>query len=142
MKKMRNRGFTLIEIILVVVIMSLIAAIVVPRFFGKVERSKSRIAKTQIIMLENAVKLFKLDTGRFPSTAEGLQALMTNPGDTPRWDGPYLEKGLPRDPWGRLFLYRHPGEHYVFEIFSLGADGEPGGEGENRDILNYTTEAE
>lgn len=133
----RNRGFTLIEIIIVVIIMSLIAALVVPRLFKKVEKSKQQIAKTQIIMIENAVKMFKLDTGRYPVSAEGLQALLTKPDKTNNWDGPYLEKGLPKDPWGRGYLYTYPGKSYVFEIVSLGADGKQGGEGEDKDINNW-----
>lgn len=135
--KKKRAGFTLIEIILVVVIMSLIAAIVVPRFFSKVERSKRQITRTQILMLENAVKLFKLDTGRFPTSEEGLAVLQKNPGGIVHWDGPYMEKALPKDPWGRPFLYTCPGTHWDFEIKSLGADGRPGGEGENQDVSNY-----
>lgn len=140
--KRKTAGFTLIEIILVVVIMSLIAAIVVPRFFHKVEGSKRQIARTQIAMLENAIKLFKMDTGRFPTNEEGLAVLLKNPGNIFNWDGPYLEKSLPRDPWGRSFNYIFPGEHFDFEISSLGADGQPGGEGENQDIFNYSVGAE
>lgn len=136
--KRKTAGFTLIEIILVVVIMSLIAAIVVPRFFNKVERSKRQIARTQIVMLENGIKLFKLDTGRFPTSEEGLAVLQKNPGNIVHWDGPYMEKTLPRDPWGRAFLYVCPGSHWDFEIISLGADGKPGGEGENQDVVNYS----
>jgi len=142
MKKRNRRGFTLIEIIIVVIIMSLIATLIVPRLFKKVESSKQRIAKTQIILIENAVKMFKLDTGRYPSTAEGLKALMDKPAGINQWDGPYLEKGIPKDPWGRDYLYVYPGKNYVFEITSLGADGQEGGEDENKDIFNWTTTAD
>lgn len=134
----KKRGFTLIEIIIVVIILSLLAALIVPRLFQKVEKSKRQITKTQIIMLENAVKMYKLDTGRFPSSEEGLKALLTNPGAN-NWDGPYLEKGLPKDPWGREFSYICPGKNYAFEISSPGADGNEGGEGENKDITNWET---
>lgn len=142
-QKPRNRqkrhGFTLIEIIIVVIIMSLLAALVVPRLFKKVEKSKLQIAKTQIVLLENSVKMFKLDTGRYPTSREGLNALLEDPGKAPNWDGPYLEKGLPKDPWGRLYLYVYPGQNYTFEISSLGADGKEGGEGENKDVNNWQT---
>ena len=140
--KKKDKGFTLIEIIIVVIIMSLIATLIVPRLFKKVEKSKKQITKTQIVMVENAVKMFKLDTGRYPSSAEGLEALMKKPDNINNWDGPYLEKGLPKDPWGREYLYAYPGKNYLFEITSLGADGQPGGEGENADIFNYTVGTE
>lgn len=132
----KEKGFTLIEIIIVVIILSLIAALVVPRMFKKVEKSKQKIAKTQIIMIENAVKMFKLDTGRYPDTKEGLQVLLEGPGIN-NWDGPYLEKGLPKDPWGRMYIYTYPGKNYTFEIVSLGADGKEGGEGEDKDVNNW-----
>ncbi|MCP5053593.1 MAG: type II secretion system major pseudopilin GspG [bacterium] len=130
-------GFTLIEIIIVVIIMSLIAALVVPRLFNKVEKSKAQITKTQIIMIENAVKMFKLDTGRYPTTKEGLGGLLQKPGSANNWDGPYLEKRIPKDPWGRDYTYTYPGQNYTFEIVSLGADGKAGGEDENKDINNW-----
>jgi general secretion pathway protein G len=136
-RRRNSRGFTLIEIIIVVIIMSLIAALVVPRLFKKVEKSKMQITKTQIIMIENAVKMFKLDTGRYPSTDEGLQALLVKPDAANNWDGPYLEKSVPKDPWGRDYLYTYPGKNYTFEIVSFGADGKEGGEGENQDINNW-----
>lgn len=135
-----KKGFTLIEIIIVVIIMSLIAALIVPRLFKKVEKSKQQITKIQITMLENAVKHFKLDTGRYPTTEEGLKALMEKPVNGINWDGPYLEKGLPKDPWSGQYIYVYPGKKYIFEITSLGADGQEGGEGENKDITNWETE--
>lgn len=140
-KKIRNneKGFTLIEIIIVVIILSLIAALVGPRLFKKVEKSKQQITKTQIVMIENSVKMFKLDTGRYPTTEEGLKVLLENTGGISNWDGPYLEKGLPKDPWGKDYVYTYPGKNYTFEIVSLGADGLPGGEGENKDINNWET---
>ncbi|MCU0287223.1 MAG: type II secretion system major pseudopilin GspG, partial [Acidobacteria bacterium] len=105
----------------------------------KVEKSKQQITKTQIVMIENSIKMFKLDTGRYPTTEEGLKALLANPGSIANWDGPYLEKGIPKDPWGKDYLYVYPGKNYTFEIVSLGADGQPGGEGENKDITNWET---
>jgi general secretion pathway protein G len=137
--KIRNneKGFTLIEIIIVVIILSLIAALVGPRLFKKVEKSKQQITRTQIVMIENSVKMFKLDTGRYPTTEEGLKILMENTGGISNWDGPYLEKGVPKDPWSKDYVYTYPGKNYTFEIVSLGADGLPGGEGENKDINNW-----
>lgn len=138
----KKDGFTLVEIIIVVIIMSLIAALIVPRLFKKVESSKQRIAKTQIILIENAIKMFKLDTGIYPTTEQGLRALMKKPSGVPNWDGPYLEKGIPKDPWGRDYHYKYPGEKYIYEIKSLGADGKPAGKDENKDIFNWTTTAD
>jgi len=135
--KRKDEGFTLIEIIIVILLLGMIAALVGPRLFRKMEGSKAGIARTQIAMMEGALKLFKLDTGRFPSTAEGLRALMEAPPGLRNWDGPYLEKGLPRDPWDRPYQYAYPGKHYLFDLYSLGADGTPGGEGENRDVGNW-----
>lgn len=139
--KMRKnqKGFTLIEIIIVVIILSLIAALVGPRLFKKVEKSKQQLTKTQIVMIENSIKMFKLDTGRYPTTEEGLKVLIANASGIANWDGPYLEKGVPKDPWGKDYLYTYPGKNYTFEIVSLGADGLVGGEGENKDINNWET---
>ncbi|MDQ1354693.1 MAG: ral secretion pathway protein [Acidobacteriota bacterium] len=140
-KKIRKneKGFTLIEIIIVVIILSLIAALVGPRLFKKVEKSKQQITKTQIVMIENSIKMFKLDTGRYPTTEEGLKVLIANTSGIGNWDGPYLEKGLPKDPWGKDYSYTYPGKNYTFEIVSLGADGLLGGDGENKDINNWET---
>lgn len=135
--KNNNRGFTLIEIIIVVIIISLIATLVVPKLFKKAEQSKRRITKTQIIILENAVKMFKLDTGRYPTQSEGLEALLNAPADVSNWDGPYLDKGIPKDPWGRDYIYVFPGNDYPFEIYSLAADGQEGGEEDGKDIYNW-----
>ncbi len=140
--KKKNNGFTLIEIIIVVIIMSLIATLIVPKLFKKVESSKRKITKTQIILIENAIKMFKLDTGRYPTTEESLKSLIEKPEDISNWDGPYLEKGIPKDLWGREYHYVCPGKHYIFEIFSFGVDGKEGGEGENKDIFNWTVGTE
>ncbi len=134
---MGEKGFTLIELLIVIVILGMLAALVAPRLMGKLGKSKRQIAKTQIEMLSTALDAFKLDVGRYPTTEEGLKALIENPG-IEGWDGPYLKKKkIPKDPWGRDYIYRCPGEHGDYDLFSYGADGRPGGEGENADIVSW-----
>ena len=136
--KMRNRdGFTLIELLVVMVIIGLLAALVGPRFIRQEEKAKIKAAKAQIELLSTALDTFRLDVGRYPSTEEGLEALRTKPGGLERWDGPYLKKDLPLDPWGKAYVYKSPGEHGAFDIVSYGADGAPGGEEDNRDITSW-----
>lgn len=132
-----ERGFTLIELLIVMVILGLLAALVGPRMFGKVGKSKQRAAKTQISMFETAVDTYRLDVGRYPTTEQGLEALRAAPDGADKWDGPYLPKELPRDPWGNPYEYACPGENSDYEIISRGADGSPGGEGEDMDIVNW-----
>ncbi|HEX4990842.1 MAG TPA: type II secretion system major pseudopilin GspG [Candidatus Binatia bacterium] len=135
---MRNRdGFTLIELLVVMVIIGLLAALVGPRFIRQEEKAKIKAAKAQIELLGTALDTFRLDVGRYPSTQEGLEALRTKPGGLERWDGPYLKKDLPLDPWGKAYVYKSPGEHGAFDIVSYGADGAPGGEEDNRDITSW-----
>jgi len=136
MKKSRL-GFTLIEILIVVTIIALLASLVAPKLFSKLESSKRKIAQTQIQLIENALDTFKLDTGRYPTTEEGLKVLWENPGDIKGWDGPYLPKPIKADPWGRPYIYKSPGEHGPYDLYSLGADGKPGGTGENKDITSW-----
>ncbi len=136
-KRMNNRrGFTLIELLVVMVILGLLAALVGPRLFGHVGAANQKAAKTQIEMLGQALDAFRLDVGRYPSTTEGLNALVTNPG-VDGWNGPYLKKGLPNDPWKRPYMYQSPGEHGDYDIVSLGGDGAPGGDGENKDVNSW-----
>jgi general secretion pathway protein G len=136
--KMRNRdGFTLIELLVVMVIIGLLAALVGPRFIRQEEKAKIKAAKAQIELLGTALDTFRLDVGRYPSTQEGLEALRIKPGGLERWDGPYLKKDLPLDPWGKAYAYKSPGEHGAFDIVSYGADGAPGGEEDNRDITSW-----
>ena len=130
----RKHGFTLIEVLIVMVILGLLGALVAPRMFGKVGKSKQRAAKAQISLFETALDTYRLDVGKYPAT---LEALRTNHGDTNKWDGPYLPKAVPKDPWGNPYEYGVPGEHGDFEIISLGADGSPGGDGEDKDIVSW-----
>ncbi len=131
-------GFTLIEIIVVVIIIGLLATLVAPRFFGKVEQSKIKTTYAQIELLGAALDMYRLDIGEYPTTSDGLDALRTKPGSVESgWNGPYLKKELPVDAWGRPYLYTSPGKHGDYDLVSLGADGQEGGEGKNRDIVSW-----
>jgi len=131
-------GFTLIELLVVLVILVLLATLVGPRVIGYLGSSRSKAAKVQIESLSSALELFKLDTGRYPTTSEGLRALVQSPGSVSGWNGPYLTKReVPNDPWGRPYNYRSPGQHGSYDVYSLGADNQPGGSGENEDINSW-----
>jgi general secretion pathway protein G len=136
-RKPRTRGFTLIELLVVVVIIGLLAGFVAPRYFGQVGKSEVNVAKAQIDALEKALDQYRLATGHYPSVEQGLVALVNRPADEPKWDGPYLRKDVPLDPWGRAYIYRIPGEKGDFDLVSYGRDGQPGGSGENADITNH-----
>jgi general secretion pathway protein G len=129
-----EKGFTLIELIVVVVILALLAAVVGPKIAGKLSQSKDKVTKIQITQLEGALQYYSFEVGRYPATAEGLEALVRNPGNSEAWKGPYLEKDLPKDPWGKPYVYRCPGTHGDFDLFSLGADG---AEGTEDDICSW-----
>jgi len=133
----RERGFTLIELLIVMVILGLLAALVGPRMFGKVGKSKQGAAKVQIGQFAVALDMYRLDVGRYPTTEQGLEALRAAPDGAEKWEGPYVDKEIPKDPWGHPYEYVCPGENSDYEIVSRGADGSPGGEGENVDIVNW-----
>ena len=135
--KIQNRGFTLVELLVVMVIIGLLAALVVPTYMGRERKARSQAARAQIELLGTALDTFRLDVGRYPTTQEGLEALRTQPSGLERWDGPYLKKEVPTDPWGKPYVYRSPGEHGPYDLLSYGADGTPGGEGDNRDIASW-----
>ena len=136
-KLISNRhGFTLIELLVVMVIIGLLAALVAPRLFPKLGKGKQAAAKAQIELLGQALDQYRLDIGSYPSTTEGLNALVTNPGGD-KWDGPYLKKNLPLDPWGNPYNYQCPGSHGEYDLYSLGRDNKPGGEGEDKDVASW-----
>ncbi len=137
-RRARARGFTLVELLVVMVILGLLAALVVPSYLGRERKARAQAAKTQIELLGTALDTFRLDVGRYPTTQEGLAALDQRPGSLDRWDGPYLKTQIPPDPWGRPYYYRSPGEGgRAYDIYSLGADGAPGGDGPNRDVTSW-----
>jgi general secretion pathway protein G len=134
----RSRGFTLIELLVVLAILGLLAGLVGPRVLGQLGGAKSKTAGVQIKDLEQAAELYKLDVGRFPSGEEGLEALVVKPATAQGWNGPYLKKGgVPQDPWGNQYFYEFPGKHGELDIYTLGADRAPGGDGENADVGNW-----
>lgn len=131
-----QRGFSLIELLIVMVILGLLASLVGPKMFGKLGMAKQKTAKTQIEMLMTAMDSYRLDVGKYPSSQEGLDALVENSGSD-KWAGPYLQKGVPNDPWDNPYNYQNPGEHGEIDIFSYGADGQSGGDGENADVGSW-----
>lgn len=130
-------GFTLLELLVVVVIIGLLASFVAPRYFSQVGKSETQVGRAQIDALEKALDQYRLDTRRYPTTEEGLKALLERPGSEPLWNGPYLRKQVPLDPWGRAYVYRAPGSKGDFDLLSYGKDGQPGGNGEDADLTNY-----
>lgn len=133
----RSRGFTLLELLVVLVILGLLAGYVAPKYFSQIGKSEVKTARAQIGGLEKALDQYRIDVGHYPSGEQGLVALNTKPADEARWDGPYLKKTLPNDPWGKPYQYRMPGEHSEVDIFSFGRDGQPGGAGDGADVQNW-----
>lgn len=133
----RTGGFTLLELLVVVVIIGVLTGFVAPRYFGQVGRSEINTAKAQIDALGKALDQYRLDTGQYPSAEFGLKALVVRPPDEPKWNGPYLRKEVPLDPWGKPYMYKVPGEKGIdFDLVSYGKDGQPGGSGDAADISN------
>ncbi|MCB1916463.1 MAG: type II secretion system major pseudopilin GspG [Rhodocyclaceae bacterium] len=129
-----SSGFTLLELLVVMVILGMLAGYVAPKYFAQIGKSETNTARAQIEALEKALDMYRIDTGRYPSSEEGLLALMHAPADENRWSGPYLKKDLPRDPWGRPYIYRQPGAKGEYDLYSLGKDGRPGGNAESADV--------
>jgi general secretion pathway protein G len=134
-----ERGFTLIELLVVIIVLGLLVGLVGPRLFGRVAHSKQATAKAQIELLGAGLDQYRLDIGAYPNTSQGVDALQKNPG-VQNWNGPYLKKSVPKDPWGNLYKYRAPGQHGEYDLWSEGADGSPGGDGENTDIVSWDVE--
>ncbi len=132
----RQQGMTLIEILVVLAILGLLAGLVGPNLLNRLDSAKTKTASVQIQDLEQGLEMYKLDVGRFPTTDEGLEALQAQPANAPGWNGPYLKGTVPVDPWGRAYIYKSPGEYSAVDIISYGADGKPGGEGDNVDLDN------
>jgi general secretion pathway protein G len=133
-----RRGFTLIELLVVLAILALLAGLVGPQVMNALSDSKTKTAKLQIEDFGAGLDLFTLDVGRYPTTEEGLQALVSDVGGIKKWNGPYLKKSLiPQDPWGNDYQYRYPGEYGTYDLFSLGADNSEGGEGEAQDVVSW-----
>ena len=130
-------GFTLLELLVVMVIIGLLVGYVGPKYFAQVGKSEIKAARAQIHALETALDQYRLDTGHFPTTDQGLQALYNRPSGETRWEGPYLKKDVPLDPWGRSYQYKAPGEHGEIDIYSFGKDGQPGGVDAMADIANW-----
>ncbi len=130
-------GFTLLELLVVMLIIGLLAGYVAPKYFAQVGKSEIKIARAQIDAFDKALDQYRLDTGHYPTTEQGLNALVTRPANEPKWAGPYLKKAVPPDPWGNPYVYKIPGDHGDFDLLSYGKDGQPGGSGEDADITNW-----
>ena len=136
-KRERSRGFSLIELLIVMIILGLLASLVGPRLFQHVGQSKQKTARAQIELLGTALDAYRLDVGSYPTTEQGLDALRRQPAGVDRWNGPYLPREVPLDPWGNSYVYKSPGEHGPYDLLSLGADGRPGGTGEDADVRSW-----
>jgi general secretion pathway protein G len=133
----RQLGFTLLELLVVMVIIGLLAAYVGPQYFAQLGKSEVKATQAQISALQKALDTYRIDVGKYPTTEQGLAALNTKPQNEPKWSGPYLQKAVPADSWGRPYLYKSPGEHGDYDLLSLGKDGQPGGTGEAADLTSW-----
>jgi len=136
-KKTTQSGFTLLELLVVMVIIGLLVGYVGPKYFAQIGKSEVKTARAQIDALGKALDQYRLDTGHYPNTEQGLSALNAAPADEPKWQGPYLQKKLPDDPWGKAYQYKYPGEHSEYDLWSWGKDGQPGGSDESADVVNW-----
>jgi general secretion pathway protein G len=132
-----NQGFTLLELLVVMVIIGLLAGYVGPKYFAQIGKSETKTARAQVDALGKALDQYRIDTGHYPSSEQGLVALNKNPSNEKKWDGPYLKKAVPNDPWGFSYHYQSPGEHGDYDLYSLGSDGQLGGTKEAQDVVNW-----
>lgn len=132
-----SRGFTLLELLVVMVIIGLLAGIVAPQYFSQLGKSNAKVAKAQIESFGQALDQYRLDVGQYPSAEQGLAALRTSPASLPKWAGPYLKRDIPVDPWGNPYQYKAPGQHGDYDLISLGSDAAPGGVGEAADVTSW-----
>jgi general secretion pathway protein G len=137
LRKRVQRGFTLLELLVVMVIIGLLVGYVGPMYFKQVGKSEIKATRAQIDSFGKALDQYRLDTGHYPTTEQGLAALQEKPANETKWDGPYLKKGVPPDPWGNVYVYKRPGDHGEYDLLSYGKDGVAGGTGENADIGNW-----
>lgn len=135
--KSRVAGFTLLELLVVMVIIGLLAGYVGPKYFAQIGKSEVKTARAQMDALGKALDQYRLDTGHYPTSEQGLAALNAAPAGEARWGGPYLQKALPNDPWGKPYQYKAPGEHGDYDLWSFGKDGQPGGSEESADVVNW-----
>ncbi len=133
----KNQGFTLLELLVVIVIIGLLASIAAPKLFSQIGKSETKTASAQIEALGLGLDQYRIDVGQYPTTEQGLIALNKNPGNVPKWAGPYLKKSVPDDPWGKPYLYKSPGEHGDYDLSTLGKDGQLGGTSDAQDVLSW-----
>ena len=135
--KIISKGFTLLELLVVMVIIGLLAAYVGPKYFEQIGKSETKTARAQLDALGKGLDQYRIDVGQYPSSEQGLVALNANLANDPKWQGPYLKKSVPNDPWDKPYLYKSPGEHGDYDLSSLGKDGQLGGTKESEDVLSW-----
>jgi general secretion pathway protein G len=137
LQRHRHAGFTLLELLVVMVIIGLLASIVAPQYFAQIGKSNAKVARAQIEAFGQALDQYRLDVGRYPNSEQGLASLRAAPTNVPSWRGPYLKREVPNDPWGKAYQYKSPGQHGEYDLVSLGSDAQPGGEGEAGDVTSW-----